>query len=308
MNDLGNDPEKHPGIDLRRSNRFSSLSCLCLGAASLFFAPHSLAAQATPDSVASDPVPLVRRAAENELKSSSLHPYRYQLHKIDDGRISTKMIVETKDGDVARLVAYGDKPLGPIGYQNEVDRLKTLLDHPEIQEHRRKREQEDSNRANEMIRMLPDAFLYHSEGLVDGPSGPAFRLTLKPNPSFHPPDREAEVYAGMEGELWIDQKQERMVRLDVHLIDDVNFGWGILGKLYKGGSILVEQKDVGDGHWEQFHFKMDLHGKALMFKTLNLSTTEDESDFAPVSAGWGYQDAVKFLLAQNPPMGPPAQN
>jgi len=94
------------------------------------------------------------------------------------------------------------------------------------------------------------------------------------------------------------------VRLDVHLIDDVNFGWGILGKLYKGGSILKEQKDVGDSHWEQFHFKMNLNGKALLFKTLDFETTEDESDFAPVSPDWGYRDAVKFLLTQGPPQEP----
>ncbi|RXS96480.1 hypothetical protein [Silvibacterium dinghuense] len=255
--------------------------------------------------MASDPVPLVRRAAANELKPSDPHPYRFRLRKVDDEKIITKLTVETKEGDVARIVEYNDKPVGPIVNQNEIDRLTNLLDHPDIQEHRRKREQEDSNRANEMIRMLPDAFLYHFEGMADGPSGPAFRLTLKPNPNFHPPDREAEVYAGMAGELWIDQKQERMVRLDVHLIADVNFGWGILGKLYKGGSILVEQKDVGNGHWEQFHFKMNLQGKALLVKTLNFSTTEDESDFEPVPADWGYRDAVKLLLAQKPPQ--PAQ-
>jgi hypothetical protein len=39
--------------------------------------------------------------------------------------------------------------------------------------------------------------------------------------------------------------QERIVKLDAHLIDDVNFGWGILGKLYKGGSLTIEQK----GRW-----------------------------------------------------------
>ena len=57
-------------------------------------------------------LPLVRRASQNELKSANGNrPYRYQLHKIDDGKITTKEIVETKDGDVARLIAMNDKPL-----------------------------------------------------------------------------------------------------------------------------------------------------------------------------------------------------
>ena len=255
--------------------------------------------QETEESVASDPVSLVRRAAHNELTARDQHPYRYTLHKVDDGRITTKEIVETRDGDVARLIATGDKPLASDAQQAEIDRLNNLLAHPEIQQHRHQKEQEDSNRANEMIRLLPDAFLYHFEGIVDGPNGPCFRLSFKPNPNFTPPDREGEVYHGMAGELWIDQKQERMVKLDAHLISDVNFGWGILGRLYKGGTIVVEQKDVGDGHWETTHMALHLQGKILLLKSLDIQTTEDANNFEPVKPQMSYQDAVHLLLSDN---------
>lgn len=263
----------------------------------LMAAPVFAAAQSpTPEAVAANPVDLVRRAAHNELNASNGgHPFRYKLHKIDDGRITTKEIVETKDGDVARLIATQDEPLSSEANQAELNRLNNLMEHPELQERRHKREQEDSNRANEMIRLLPDAFLYHFEGMVNGPNGPCYRLTFKPNPNFDPPDRQAEVYHGMAGELWIDQAQERMVKLDAHLIDDVEFGWGILGKLYKGGSIQVDQADVGEHHWETTHLKLNLHGKALFFKTLDFETTEDASDFAPVPPQINYKDAIKLL-------------
>jgi hypothetical protein len=238
---------------------------------------------------------IVKNASYNELKAGNEgHPYRYELHKIDDDKVTTKIIVETKDGDVARLISRNNQPLSPEANQAELDRLNNLRDHPEIQAHRHKKEQEDGVRENEMIRLLPDAFVYHYEGMVQGPNGPAYRLTFQPNPNFTPPDREAEVYHGMEGELWVDQAQERMVRLDAHLIADVNFGWGILGKLYKGGSILVEQADVGDHHWEATHMKLDLTGKALMFKSLSFQTTEDASDFHPVPND-GYQQAIALL-------------
>jgi hypothetical protein len=256
-------------------------------------------AQTTPESVAADPTALVRRAAKNELGTGDNRPRRYKLRKVDDGKITTKEIVETKDGDVARLIATGDQPLSPDAQQAEIDRLNNLLAHPEIQEHRRKKEQEDSDRANEMIRLLPDGFIYHFEGMVDGPNGPCFRLSFKPNPNFTPPDREAEVYHGMVGELWIDQKQERMVKLDAHLIADVNFGWGILGKLFKGGTIVVEQKDVGAGHWETTHMALHLQGKILLIKSLDIQTTEDASDFEPVRPQMGYQDAVHMLLSND---------
>jgi hypothetical protein len=252
------------------------------------------------DDAAPDPVALVRRASQNELKAGDgNHPYRYQLHKVDDAKVTTKEIVETKDGDVARLIAVDDKPLDADTQKAEIDRLTNLAAHPELQAHRHKREQEDSNRANEMIRLLPDAFLYKYEGMVDGPNSPCYRLSFQPNPNFKPPDREGEVYHGMAGELWIDKGQERMVKLDAHLIADVDFGWGILGRLYKGGIIVVEQADVGDHHWETTHMKLSLTGKALLIKSLNFQTTEDASHFEPVPPQMGYQNAIKMLLNTN---------
>lgn len=248
------------------------------------------------------PEEVVARAAKNELATGTHHPFRYTLRKVDDGKVTTKEIIETKDGDVARLIAIDDKPLSPDAEAAEIQRLQTLLAHPEIQAHRHKKEQADSDRANEMIRLLPTAFLYKFEGMVDGPNGPCYRLSMRPNPNFSPPDREAEVYHGMAGELWIDQKQERMVKLNVHLIGDVNFGWGIVGKLYQGGTIVVSQKDVGEEHWEQDLLRLNLNGRILLIKSLTIDTTEQESNFEPVPADWTYQDAVRALLNEKRPM------
>jgi hypothetical protein len=293
---MRNNETGHKGV------RMVLLSCRLLSllslATSLLAAPR-LMAQVAP-AAAVDPAAIVRRASQNELHASNgNHPFRYQLHKIDENRISTKEIIETKDGDVARLIAIDDKPLDTEAQQAEIDRLNNLAAHPELQEHRHKKEKEDSDRADEMIRLLPDAFVYKYEGMVDGPNGVCYRFNFQPNPNFNPPDREAQVYAGMTGELWIDQTQERMVRLDAHLIADVEFGWGILGRLYKGGSILVEQADVGEHHWETTHMKLSLTGKALLIKPLNFQTTEDASHFEPVPPQMGYQNAIKMLLTSN---------
>lgn len=274
------------------------LTFVTLTALTIAFPVYTAFAQS--EDIASDPAALVRRASQNELKSGNgNHPYRYQLHKVDDSKITTKEIVETKDGDVARLVSFNDKPLDADAQKAEIDRLNNLAIHPELQAHRHKKEQEDSDRANEMLRLLPDAFLYKYIDMVDGPNGQCYRLSFQPNPNFNPPDREAEVYHGMAGELWIDKAQERMVKFDAHLIADVDFGWGILGRLYKGGSIHVEQADVGDHHWETTHMKLSLTGKALMIKPLSFQTTEDASHFEPVPPEMGYQNAIKMLLNDN---------
>jgi len=258
------------------------------------FAAH-LPAQEPPE----DPVALVRAASWNELHATNhKNPFRFRLRKQDENGATTKDIVETKDGDIARLVAFNDKPLTPDRAKAERERLDNLLAHPELQAHRQKKEREDSNRENEMVRLLPDAFLYTYRGIAQTPSGPAWRLSFEPNQKFIPPDREAQVYHGMAGELWIDCAQKRMARLDAHLIADVNFGWGVIGRLYKGGTILVEQKDVGENHWETTHMKLNLTGKILMVHSVTFQTVEDGSDYKPVSPNLTYQDAIRMLESE----------
>jgi hypothetical protein len=266
--------------------------------AALLAGSGGAAGQASPQNgtTSVEPQKIVRDASWNELHAhNSGHSFSYLQHKLDPKGSQVKRIFETKDGDVTRLLEKDGKPLSPQEEQAEMDRLNHLLNHPEVQEHRHKKEQEDSARGDEMVRMLPDAFLFTLSGMVQGPNGPCYRLEFKPNPAFTPPDREGEVYHGMVGELWVDQAQLRLVKIDAHLISDVNFGWGVLGRLYQGGSILVQNADVGLQHWETIHMKLNLVGKLLMMKSVDFSTTEDSSDFQVQPQELGYQEAIRLL-------------
>jgi hypothetical protein len=246
---------------------------------------------------------IVEDASWNEIHSSGpSHPFRYRLAKEDPKGSTVKLIVETKDGQVARLIEKNGRPLTPAEDRAEIARLDNLLAHPEIQERRHKKEQEDSARGDELVRVLPHAFLYTYEGIEQGPSGPYYRLSFKPNPAFVPPDREGEVFHGMEGDLWIDKSQLRLAKFDAHLMSDVNFGWGFFGKLYNGGSILVEDADVGSSHWESLLMRLRLQGKILMVKNEDFSTTETSSDFHPVPPDMTYQDAIRMLKEYKAPL------
>jgi hypothetical protein len=252
---------------------------------------------------------LVRRAIQNREAAAKTHrPLRYLLHKTDDHRDTapdtTKDIIETDQGAVARLIAINNQPLTPEADQAELDRLNTLAHHPEIQEHRHQREQKDAARVNRLMRLLPDAFLYRDQGTTPCPAGAApgrtaeatcHHLSFSPNPSFEPPDVEANIFRGLAGELWIDQAQERLTRLDAHVIANVDFGWGILGKLDKGGTIQLEQSDIGNHDWELTTLKLNLKGKALMLKSLDIQLTEQASNFSQVPSGVDYRKAIELL-------------
>ena len=245
-----------------------------------------------------DSTALVRRALQNrEDTAKTRRPLRYLLRKTDDHRDATKDIIETAQGDVARLIAINNQPLTAGANQAELDRLNTLANHPEIQERRHQREQKDAARVNRLMRLLPDAFLYRDQGTTPCPAsgGTCHHLTFSPNPSFEPPDVEANIFRGLAGELWIDQAQERLTHLDAHVIANVDFGWGILGKLDKGGTIQLEQSDIGSGDWELTSLKLNLEGKALMLKSLDIQLTEQASHFSQVPSGVDYRKAIELL-------------
>jgi hypothetical protein len=257
---------------------------------------------------------LVRRAIQNREDAAKTHrPLRYLLRKTGDHRDTTKDIIETDQGDVARLIAIQNQPLTPEANQAELDRLNTLANHPEIQEHRHQREQKDAARVNRLMRLLPDAFLYRDQGTTPCPAGAAsgrtgeatcHHLSFSPNSSFEPPDVEANIFRGLAGELWIDQAQERLTRLDAHVIANVDFGWGILGKLDKGGTIQLEQTDIGGRDWELTTLKLNLKGKALMLKSLDIQLTEQASHFSQVPPGTDYRKAIRLLEKSEGPVAP----
>jgi hypothetical protein len=274
-----------------------------LGVLAIVFAPMlalpALGSQAGA-SAQLDANALVRRAIQNRLAPSKRHqPMRYTLHVHDERHDTTKEIVETKDGDVARLVAVNGKPLSADAEQAELARLDNLAAHPELQEHRKRSEQKDAARVDRLMAMLPDALVYRLEGTVAcgaAPAAPAqcYRLSFAPNSQWSPPDLEADLLRGVAGEVWIDQAQERLTRLDAHFIKDVDFGFGLVGKLYKGGTVLLEQTDVGGGEWELTGITVHVSGKAFLVKGLSEQIKEEATGFSPV---WvmGYLEAITLL-------------
>ena len=239
---------------------------------------------------------LVVSALATELHSArdTSHPMRFQMRKSSPRFTSTKEMIETRDGTIARLILIGDKPLSAEEEAREQARLDGLLADPGKQHHRKQSQDDDASRAMKVLRALPSAFIYQYAGPGSTPAGAVDRFTFTPNPRFEAPDLETEVLTQLNGEVWIDPFHGRVVHLEGHLQNDVDFGWGILGRLYKGGWITIDQADVGDGQWRIVRFQMAMNGRVL-FKTRNFDTLEEETHYAPVPANLDYQKAIEML-------------
>lgn len=172
--------------------------------------------------------------------------------------------------------------------------MQRLVGHPDEQ---RKLQQASNKKAEQGARLfniLPDVFSFSYAGR----QGDLVMLTFKPNPSFQPPSLEARVFHGMEGEMTVDVKQERLATLSGHLMEDVKFGGGLLGHLDKGGKFEVTQGQVAPGEWEMTVLHIDLKGKALLFKTISVQQTENHIDFHRVPDELTLAEAAGMLNRQ----------
>ncbi len=300
--------------------RLLILPFLCAVAWLLSGAPS--ASSQTEPSAAFDAAALVRRAVNNHMAAEATHrPQRFVLHKKDDKRDYTQEIIQTRQGDVAISIAANGAPLTPISRQFQIDRLNNLAAHPDLQDHRQKREQEDNARVDKLMRLLPDAFLYHYDSTVPctvavppyvampgepppppadapAPAAECYHLTFTPKPNWNPPDIEAKIMRGMAGEVWIEKSQERLTRLNARLINDVDFGWGIIGHLDKGGTIYLEQTETSPNDWELTRMNLNFTGKALMVRSLSFHITEEMARYAPVPQGLDYRKAIQMLESE----------
>lgn len=257
--------------------------------------PGSVFAQIPSESTQPDDA-LVTRALTNELTAAqdTGHPMQYRLRKSSPHLISTKEILETKDGAVARLLSINDAAPSLADRQKDEARLDELLADPSRQRKRKQTEQDDTGRALKVLRVLPKAFLYHYAGSETNGSQTLKRYTFTPNPTFTSTDLELLILGAMSGTLTIDAAHQRVVRLEGHLEKDVAIGWGILGRLNKGGWLVIQQAEVGAGQWRIVHFQMLMSGRVL-FTTRSFDTTEEESEYAPVPVGLSYQQAIQML-------------
>ena len=109
---------------------------------------------------------------------------------------------------------------------------------------------------------------------------------------------EARVFQPMQGEMTVDTKQERLAAIKGHLVEDVKFGGGLLGHLDKGGRFEVRQTEVAPGQWEMTVLIVDMKGKVLLFKTIDVQQVESHLDFHRVPDDLTLGEAASILNEQ----------
>jgi hypothetical protein len=263
--------------------------------AALTLAIILLGTSASPQSVPGSQVlanDLARRVITNELKFQDDHTnWMYRLEKEQDGKKQVEEIIETKEGSVSCLLSINDQPLNAKQQAEEDQRVLNLMTSRSAKRKLQQGLDADTQRGRRLFKMLPDAFVFS----YAGGDGNLTKLSFRPNPKFSPPSMEARVFHDMEGEMWVDSKQERLAAFNGHLTQDVKFGLGLLGHLDKGGHFEVRQAEVVPSHWDITSMSVEMTGTALLFKSVGVRKRENHREFHQVSDDLTLAQAADLL-------------
>jgi len=204
--------------------------------------------------------------------------WMYVIEKQDGKQTVTEQQVETKDGPLYRLLAIDGRPLDPDQRQLENARIGRLLRDPSEQLKIKRAHDEDEQKLETLMRLMPEAFLYD----YDGVEGNLVRVKFRPNPNYYPSTYEARVVHSLAGAILIDSQQQRLAKLSGRLINPVEFGYGLLGRIDNGGTVEIGRVQVGPLQWKTALIDIQLSGRLVLFKTISKQQYETRSDFFAV--------------------------
>jgi hypothetical protein len=236
---------------------------------------------------------LVRTIVENELKADANDHSRWMFE--DQNRTAAgstvKLVVQTPEGDLSKTIAINGRPLSAQQRSADEQKMHQFVTDAALRQKKKRDAEQDEQRAASMTKMLPDAFLWTKTAANGGET----TLSFKPDRSFDPPSHEARVFAAMAGSMVVNTEQRRIKSLKGTLTQDVTFGYGLFGRLKKGGTFHIERQEIGPKVWEITSTQVHIQGHALIFKSISEQQDEQTSHYKPAPASITLPEAEKIL-------------
>ncbi|MGC9197502.1 MAG: hypothetical protein ACP5E5_01025 [Acidobacteriaceae bacterium] len=272
--------------------------------------PSSAARPATLPSSSPPGTPLswAQQAAHNEtilLAPANRLPLQFEQTKVNDKGYVTKEVIVSRQGNVTRLIQSNGKPITAAQNAAEISRLQQELADPSKFLWHRSKDDKLRSQILHLVVLMPQAMLFSyapGQPQPNNASGPQIVLDFRPNPSFHPPTMVTNALLGLEGRVWIDARTHYLTRIQGHILQPVDMGFGLVARIYPGGTLELEQTDLGHDHWVFSHMEYHLTMRLFLLKNSAQNVTITSWDFHSLPAMPSYQDGIRNLLATHVPV------
>jgi hypothetical protein len=247
-----------------------TVSAGLIGFASVCLAQICLPQNCLAQKTAASTQELVRKAVRTELSSPFVtQNCTYEYHRSISGKREKLRMVKSSDLVVGKVIEIGGAPITQSEEKKEDAQLRHLLHDMAEQEQERKRQQKFEQYTRQLMEALPDAFVYRETQTEVRDAGVHLvHLSFQPASNYHPPTTSLDWLQGLSGEMVIDDQRKRIVLFNGELFRDIDFGWGILVHLDRGGKVRLERALPDDANSNPQAFMLDFDARILLVKRL----------------------------------------
>jgi len=236
---------------------------------------------------------LAADVVHNELQDRECDSFwQYRSIRVSGSQDVVREQVETPQGPIFRVIADHGRPLDEDERRSEEKRLDELINKPGAMTRAQQDHLKDEERMRRVIEMLPQAFLYKYAGPSEGDE---VHLSFRPNPAFMPTSYDGRIVHGLSGTLVVNQRLKRLVEMKGQLLDRVDFGYGLLGYVERGGTFEIQREQVSATRWKASLIEVHVQGRVLMFRNVSKDQQEVRTDFRPVPHDISLASAKELL-------------
>jgi hypothetical protein len=181
----------------------------------------------------------------------------------------TYRVVPTGTGTLKVILKENGNAVAPEFYHNELRQLETVLEwaldpnEPKQKERvaKWKKRTEERFQAVEAFR---DAYSVTWLGRETRQGRTVNKLRFEPKPEYRAHSVGTDLLSNSRVTVWLDGDAQ-VTRVETELIHDMAFGGGLLGKIYRGGRVSIDQVEVAPGLWMPRSTSYEVKGRKFLF-------------------------------------------
>ncbi|MBV8812818.1 MAG: hypothetical protein JO033_29460 [Acidobacteriaceae bacterium] len=211
---------------------------------------------------------IIQKSVEANRRDFQAAPYYNNKERDKDGSgTKTYQVTMIAGTPYQRLIEVNGQPLAEAQKQQELKKERDVTaqrcaESADQSRQRIEKYTEEQKRDTDMISELTKAFEFQLAGTHKLRGFTVWLLKATPLPGYKPPNRNAQVLTGMNGQLWIDQKTYQWVRVTARVIQPVSI-YGFMAQVEPGTRFEMDKMPVGKGIWQISHFSEHAEAKVL---------------------------------------------
>lgn len=108
-------------------------------------------------------------------------------------------------------------------------------------------------------------------------------VDITPRPEARTVSDAGDIMKKWRGRGWVDEADAQVVEIQLEAFDDINIGWGMIGHVNRGSTVLYRRARLPDGRWLPVEARFRGTGRTLLLIPFQIETWAKYKDYRPVA-------------------------